>query len=594
MYAGFFGLRELPFNNTPDPRFFYPTSDHEEALASLIYAVRERKGFVLLTGEIGAGKTLIARMMLRHFGSRIVFAAINHAVQDAGDLMESVCTEFELTVRQGASNTRLVRSLQDYLLEQFAQNTPVALVLDEAQNLSVEAFEQLRMIGNLEADDAKLLQIVIVGQPELRTMFASRELRQLRQRVFRSFHLPALSCETTKGYIHHRLTIAGATHNDIFEPGAIDHIFVASKGLPRLINAICDNAMLSAYSADRKTIDAEFVRSVVQQMLMIGGPDSHETCLPRIVETPTAPHAPANPTEYIAAGSAGSLPTTAQALAGRIAAVEDRLSRTYADAHAAAAGTQVSRQSNEHVELNRRLDLFEHQVQQRVDQTQQRVAHLEHQLKTATGVTSDALQLTAHLQPLVQEAQRVLIRTSTTLRTLAEHEDHARKLPPKLNALIEDVGQMLEGMKLETQRGRRTEQNAKDVLDRLIAQTKRSQQFADAIGTLVDRKVTARTEPAPPPGVVKTASKPTTAVLGLSTEPASGADDRNRLMGMLSNTRKSLVDLRTLVRSSCDSTAIQTQGSDTPATMPGDPCRSTDRLEHQVGELLDLIGSGPR
>ena len=130
MYAEFFGLRELPFNNTPDPRFFYSTPDHEEALASLIYAVKERKGFVLLTGEVGAGKTLVTRLMLRQLGTGIAFAAINHAVQSARELMESVCTEFELSFDPGATNVQLVRTLHDFLLTNFSRNVPVVLVLD--------------------------------------------------------------------------------------------------------------------------------------------------------------------------------------------------------------------------------------------------------------------------------------------------------------------------------------------------------------------------------------------------------------------------------------------------------------------------------
>ena len=176
MYAEFFGLRELPFNNTPDPRFFYSTPDHEEALASLIYAVKERKGFVLLTGEVGAGKTLVSRMMLRHFGAAIAFANINHAVQTAGDLMESLCSEFELPYEPGAGNAQLVRTLHDFLLAQFAQNTPVVLLLDEAQNLPIETFEQLRMIGNLvESADGAINEVdphtIEIGEP-VRVVFA--------------------------------------------------------------------------------------------------------------------------------------------------------------------------------------------------------------------------------------------------------------------------------------------------------------------------------------------------------------------------------------------------------------------------------------
>lgn len=275
MYAQYFGLRELPFNNTPDPRFFYSTPDHEEALASLIYAVQERKGFVLLTGEIGAGKTLVSRMMLRHFGTMITFATINHAIEDGRDLLESICTEFELHVDSDASRTHLVRLLHDYLLSKFAQNLPVVLVLDEAQNLSVDAFEQLRMVGNLEADDAKLLQVVIVGQPELQKLFASPQLCQLRQRVFRNYHLPALSREDTEGYIKHRLSVAGSEKLSTFTADAVDRVYEFAHGVPRVINTLCDNAMLSAYSSDAQEIDGPFVDTVISQM-MVARPTSTE------------------------------------------------------------------------------------------------------------------------------------------------------------------------------------------------------------------------------------------------------------------------------------------------------------------------------
>lgn len=274
MYTEFFGLRELPFNNTPDPRFFYSTPDHEEALASLIYAVKERKGFVLLTGEVGAGKTLVSRLMIKHFGGTIAFANINHAIKDSGDLVESLCAEFELPHERQASNAYLVRTLHDFLLAKFAQNTPVVLVLDEAQTLPVEAFEQLRMIGNLEADDAKLLQIAIVGQPELQTMFQSNALRQLRQRLFRSFHLPALNRNATEGYIRHRLQVAGGSEPALFGPRCIDAIHKASRGLPRLINTLCDNILLSAYSADRRHFDTPFVENVIANLAPADPPPS--------------------------------------------------------------------------------------------------------------------------------------------------------------------------------------------------------------------------------------------------------------------------------------------------------------------------------
>jgi len=274
MYADFFDFRELPFNNTPDPRFFFSTPDHDEALASLIYATTQRKGFVLLTGEIGAGKTLLTRMMIRHFANAVAFANINHSVQNPNDLMGTICTEFELPFDRSDSETHLIRILHDYLLAKFAQNIPVVLVLDEAQNISIDAFERLRMIGNLESDDAKLLQIAIVGQPELQAIFAKPGLRQLRQRIFRAFHLPALDRETTKGYILHRLGVVSDSAQNIFSADAIETIFHASQGLPRVVNTICDNALLSAYAADRKRIDSRFVNSVLSQIML--APDSKD------------------------------------------------------------------------------------------------------------------------------------------------------------------------------------------------------------------------------------------------------------------------------------------------------------------------------
>ncbi len=270
MYASFFGLRELPFNNTPDPRFFFSTPDHEEALASLIYAIAEGKGFVVLTGEVGAGKTLVTRLMLRHFSTGIEFASVNNSQVNANELLHSVCSEFNIDAPANATTVELTRMLQDFLLSSFAMNKPVVLMLDEAQALTREAFEQIRMIGNLEADDAKLLQIVIVGQPELQEMFEANDMRQLRQRIFRSFHLGALTRSQTEGYIFHRLSVAGASFPEkILSASAIDAIYEYSQGLPRLINTLCDNAMLSSYAADTAEIDGPFIKNVINQMMTV-------------------------------------------------------------------------------------------------------------------------------------------------------------------------------------------------------------------------------------------------------------------------------------------------------------------------------------
>lgn len=420
MYAQFFGLRELPFNNTPDPRFFFATPDHEEALASLIYAVQERKGFVLLTGEIGAGKTLISRMMLRHFGTMIEFATINHAIQDARDLLESICSEFELHIPTRASRTAVVRLLHDHLLAQFSRNQPVVLVLDEAQNLTVDSFEQLRMIGNLEADDAKLLQIVIVGQPELQQRFASPELCQLRQRIFRSFHLPAMSREATEGYIRHRLAVAGAESHSIFSSDGIDRIFEFSKGVPRVINTLCDNAMLSAYSADKNEIDAAFVQSVIGQMMMSAPPEP----VAEFIE-PAKRHsvaASAARTDLQPTQSVGSMRQTASRPDTRPAPASD-----------------LSRPARRSLEPLRPLP------SPAATAASAGARAIQTQLNRETQTLVDkARSVRSELEPLVRRAEALLTRTELAVRDLDHKEERLQNVDRVLSGVVRDLRTLLE------------------------------------------------------------------------------------------------------------------------------------------------------
>ncbi|MCC7292370.1 MAG: AAA family ATPase [Phycisphaerales bacterium] len=267
MYLNFFGLREAPFNNTPTPRFFFSTPEHDEALACLIYVVRESKGLALLTGEAGTGKTLVSRMLVAHFGGSATFAAIHQGCTSPADLLEAICAEFGVEVEPGSGRGTLVKALQDFLVTEFAANRSVVLVVDEAQNLSVECFEQIRMIGNLDAEDAKLLHVILLGQPELHSVIRSPRLRQLRQRVFRGFHLKALTLRQTADYIRHRLKVAGATREDLFDDDAIRAIHTFSGGLPRMINTACDNALLSAYAENQERITGPFVADVLSQIL---------------------------------------------------------------------------------------------------------------------------------------------------------------------------------------------------------------------------------------------------------------------------------------------------------------------------------------
>jgi len=270
MYHDFFGLSTAPFNNTPDPRFFFDTPDHEEALASLVYAARHRKGFALVTGEVGAGKTLLSRLLMERLGEGVRTAVVTHTRLCGGELLPAVCREFEIPLQRDAGHAEIHRALEDYLLEQYGRGGLAVLILDEAQNLSAESFEELRLLSNLEADDAKLLQVLILGQPELQDLFRRPTMRQLYQRVFRSFHLRALSAGQTAGYIAHRLQVAGwRTGDAIFDPDAIEAVFRLSEGVPRVINQICDNAMLAAFSRELRSIGEALVNEVADELMAL-------------------------------------------------------------------------------------------------------------------------------------------------------------------------------------------------------------------------------------------------------------------------------------------------------------------------------------
>ncbi|NLX13004.1 MAG: AAA family ATPase [Phycisphaerales bacterium] len=265
MYCNHFKIKRLPFNNTPDPAFYYSTPDHEEALATLQFAAQHRKGFVLVTGEVGAGKTLIGRMFLRQIDTGAATAVINHTHLNGQQLLFAICRELNLPMEAGSGNVELTQLLQDYLLEQYARGRSVVVLLDEAQNLPDASFEELRMLGNLEADDAKLLQVCILGQPELRDHFRRSSLKQFEQRLFRRFHLPALNLEQTLGYINHRLVVAGAADPNLFTPEAIRRIFTVSQGIPRVINHLCDNALLTAYGQQSNVVDEAIIDQVTEQ-----------------------------------------------------------------------------------------------------------------------------------------------------------------------------------------------------------------------------------------------------------------------------------------------------------------------------------------
>src|SRR4051812_49336524 len=265
MYMRFFGLKQEPFSLAPDPRYLYMSKRHREALAHLLYGVGGGGGFVLLTGEIGAGKTTVCRCFLEQIPRRCNVAYIFNPKLTVTELLKSVCDEFGIPFEHQGPGTPTVKDyidpLNEFLLKTHAVGQNNVLIIDEAQNLSADVLEQLRLLTNLETNERKLLQIILIGQPELRTMLAKPELEQLAQRVIARFHLDALSAPETDRYIRHRMEVAGLERPLPFEARAIRQIHQRSAGVPRRINLLCDRALLGAFASSRATVD----RSTVQQ-----------------------------------------------------------------------------------------------------------------------------------------------------------------------------------------------------------------------------------------------------------------------------------------------------------------------------------------
>ena len=267
MYLTFFGLNEKPFAITPDPRYLYLSERHAEALAHLLYGINEAGGFVQLTGEVGTGKTTIVRSLLAQTPKNAEIALILNPRMTAPEFLLTICEELGIGVQDSAlgSLKDLVDILSYYLLRAHAAGKRVVLVVDEAQNLSPDVLEQVRLLTNLETNTQKLLQIILIGQPELRELLSRNELRQLAQRITGRYHLNPLSHEETTAYVRHRLRVAGAT-TDMFAPAALNEVFRLSQGVPRVINVICDRALLGAYSLDRHRVTATLVRNAAAEV----------------------------------------------------------------------------------------------------------------------------------------------------------------------------------------------------------------------------------------------------------------------------------------------------------------------------------------
>jgi general secretion pathway protein A len=265
MYLSFYGLRETPFAPTPDPKFLFQSARHREALAQLIYGVRERKGFIVLTGEIGTGKTTLLRTLLERLNADTPVAYVHNSALSIEGLLEYVLQDWGVK-STAASHAQRLFELNEFLIDQHRKGGTPVLVIDEAQNLSVETLEAVRMLSNFETTNQKLMQILLVGQPELRVKLDLPELRQLKQRIGLRCHIAPLSAEETRLYIRHRLRIAGALDAGIFTDGAIQKVTDYSGGTPRVVNIVCDHCLLSGFADSKKRIDAGTVTEAIEYL----------------------------------------------------------------------------------------------------------------------------------------------------------------------------------------------------------------------------------------------------------------------------------------------------------------------------------------
>lgn len=267
MYTSFFGLNEKPFSITPDPRYLFMSKRHGEALAHLVYGVTESGGFMQLTGEVGTGKTTLIRTLLQNrLPENADVAVILNPQLSALEFLKTICEELGIAgPDDSGSNKALTDSLNEYLLAAHAEGRRTIVIVDEAQNLAAEVLEQVRLLTNLETAKQKLLQIILIGQPELRELLARNDLRQLAQRITGRYHLEPLSRDETSAYIEHRLKVGGAL-GELFDGGARREVFRHSHGVPRLINVICDRALLGAYTRETRTVDRGIVRRAAAEI----------------------------------------------------------------------------------------------------------------------------------------------------------------------------------------------------------------------------------------------------------------------------------------------------------------------------------------
>ncbi len=265
MYCSFYGLKERPFNVTSDPSFFFSSIKHKEAFSHLYYGVTQRKGIIVLTGEIGTGKTTLCRFFISQLAKNVKTALILNPHFSEIQLLEAIIKDFGITT---TDKTRLsfISELNRFLINESSSGNNVVLIIDEAQNLKPNQLEQIRLLSNLETEKEKLIQVILAGQPELNRRLNLYDLRQLQQRIMVRYHITPLNKEEVKDYIFHRLNIAGSLNRIIFTDEAIQSITDFSGGIPRLINITCDRALLAGFVAETYTIDREIIKKCIEEL----------------------------------------------------------------------------------------------------------------------------------------------------------------------------------------------------------------------------------------------------------------------------------------------------------------------------------------
>ena len=266
MYEKFFGFNEKPFRMTPDTRYFFPSTKHTDALNHMVYAIQERRGFVVITGEIGSGKTTLSRVLFQKLDPRTKTAVIRNTHLSAKELIALVLEELEIAYKPGSSKAQLIGRLNEFLVEQLREDNNVVLLIDEAQNLRPAVLEEVRMLSNLETETEKLIQIILMGQPELKSKLWLKELTQLRQRVTLHYHLVPLDEPEMAAYITHRLHVSGANGTPIFTDAAMPAIYHYTQGVPRLINGLCDRALLTGYVNESPCIGPDVIDEVAKEL----------------------------------------------------------------------------------------------------------------------------------------------------------------------------------------------------------------------------------------------------------------------------------------------------------------------------------------